>query len=92
VLHLEQMLTTGGGWQDQVGGLIGGFKMARSPGQLPLKVNTEPVKVPDGFCELFSSHLVLIYTGKTRLVRPPPPPRRSAPVLATSGAGAGCWS
>jgi fucokinase len=30
VLKLEQMLTTGGGWQDQVGGLYGGVKICRS--------------------------------------------------------------
>uniref|UniRef100_A0A8C7FLA5 Fucose kinase n=1 Tax=Oncorhynchus kisutch TaxID=8019 RepID=A0A8C7FLA5_ONCKI len=38
VLHLEQMLTTGGGWQDQVGGLVGGVKVARSKACLPLRV------------------------------------------------------
>ena len=27
VLCLEQMMTTGGGWQDQVGGLVGGIKL-----------------------------------------------------------------
>ena len=69
VLHLEQMLTTGGGWQDQVGGLVGGFKSAASPPALPLKVSTAVIQVPKGFSELFSSHLVLIYTGKTRLAR-----------------------
>ena len=26
VLEIEQMLTTGGGWQDQIGGLVGGVK------------------------------------------------------------------
>uniref|UniRef100_A0A4W5MPV2 Fucose kinase n=1 Tax=Hucho hucho TaxID=62062 RepID=A0A4W5MPV2_9TELE len=41
VLHLEQMLTTGGGWQDQVGGLVGGVKVARSKACLPLRVEVE---------------------------------------------------
>ena len=31
VLILEQLLTTGGGWQDQVGGLLPGFKYSVSP-------------------------------------------------------------
>ena len=26
VLQVEQMLTTGGGWQDQAGGILPGFK------------------------------------------------------------------
>ncbi|KAG7256593.1 hypothetical protein CRUP_024425 [Coryphaenoides rupestris] len=38
VLHLEQLLTTGGGWQDQVGGLVGGVKVGRSRASLPLRV------------------------------------------------------
>ena len=30
VLEVEQMLTTGGGWQDQIGGLVGGLKYIES--------------------------------------------------------------
>ena len=39
-LVLEQMLTTGGGWQDQVGGLVPGSpaKISRSDAALPLQV------------------------------------------------------
>eukprot|EP00039_Didymoeca_costata_P007148 m.96786 g.96786 ORF g.96786 m.96786 type:complete len:1097 (-) comp13559_c0_seq1:132-3422(-) len=69
VLHLEQMLTTGGGWQDQVGGLVGGVKIARSPASLPLHVQTELIPLEEEFLNKFSDHLVLIYTGKTRLAR-----------------------
>uniref|UniRef100_A0A670KG69 Fucose kinase n=1 Tax=Podarcis muralis TaxID=64176 RepID=A0A670KG69_PODMU len=43
VLHLEQVLTTGGGWQDQVGGLVPGLKIGRSKPQLPLKVEVEQI-------------------------------------------------
>ena len=36
VLEMEQMLTTGGGWQDQIGGLAGGVKYIESrPGLKP---------------------------------------------------------
>ncbi|XP_074864421.1 L-fucose kinase [Carettochelys insculpta] len=69
VLHLEQVLTTGGGWQDQVGGLVPGIKIGRSKGQLPLKVEVEQISVPDGFSHTLNQHLLLIYTGKTRLAR-----------------------
>ena len=31
VLYVEQLLTTGGGWQDQVGGVYGGFNLGQSP-------------------------------------------------------------
>eukprot|EP00074_Homo_sapiens_P099232 XP_016878502.1 L-fucose kinase isoform X4 [Homo sapiens] len=69
VLHLEQVLTTGGGWQDQVGGLMPGIKVGRSRAQLPLKVEVEEVTVPEGFVQKLNDHLLLVYTGKTRLAR-----------------------
>ncbi|XP_010642732.1 L-fucose kinase isoform X4 [Fukomys damarensis] len=69
VLHLEQVLTTGGGWQDQVGGLIPGIKVGRSQAQLPLKVEVEEITVPEGFVQKLNEHLLLVYTGKTRLAR-----------------------
>jgi fucokinase len=33
------MLTTGGGWQDQVGGIMPGFKFTRSESSLPLVIS-----------------------------------------------------
>ncbi|XP_008061505.2 L-fucose kinase [Carlito syrichta] len=69
VLHLEQVLTTGGGWQDQVGGLMPGIKVGRSQAQLPLKVEVEEITVPEGFVQKLNDHLLLVYTGKTRLAR-----------------------
>ncbi|XP_019509452.1 PREDICTED: L-fucose kinase isoform X3 [Hipposideros armiger] len=69
VLHLEQVLTTGGGWQDQVGGLMPGIKVGRSRAQLPLKVEVEEITVPEGFVQILNDHLLLVYTGKTRLAR-----------------------
>nr|XP_008255824.1 L-fucose kinase isoform X2 [Oryctolagus cuniculus] len=69
VLHLEQVLTTGGGWQDQVGGLMPGIKVGRSKAQLPLKVEVEEITVPEGFVQKLNDHLLLVYTGKTRLAR-----------------------
>ncbi|XP_038394286.1 L-fucose kinase isoform X2 [Canis lupus familiaris] len=69
VLHLEQVLTTGGGWQDQVGGLMPGIKVGRSRAQLPLKVEVEEITVPEGFVQKLNDHMLLVYTGKTRLAR-----------------------
>ncbi|NXI71651.1 FUK kinase, partial [Anseranas semipalmata] len=69
VLHLEQRLTTGGGWQDQVGGLVPGIKIGRSKAQLPLRVEVEKIPVPKGFARTLNDHLLLVYTGKTRLAR-----------------------
>ncbi|XP_072374710.1 L-fucose kinase isoform X2 [Scyliorhinus torazame] len=69
VLHLEQMLTTGGGWQDQVGGLVPGIKIGRSEPQLPLRVDVERITVTEEFVKTLNDHLLLVYTGKTRLAR-----------------------
>ncbi|ELT87342.1 hypothetical protein CAPTEDRAFT_168598 [Capitella teleta] len=69
VLHVEQMLTTGGGWQDQVGGLLPGIKMGHSAAQLPLKVEITRPKIDPEIVRRFGEHLVLVYTGKTRLAR-----------------------
>ncbi|KAM4614483.1 L-fucose kinase [Discoglossus pictus] len=69
VLHLEQVLTTGGGWQDQVGGLIPAVKIGRSAPELPLRVQVEQIELPEGFLQTLNQHLLLVYTGKTRLAR-----------------------
>ncbi|XP_053742256.1 L-fucose kinase isoform X2 [Synchiropus splendidus] len=69
VLYLEQMLTTGGGWQDQVGGLVGGVKVGRSRKCLPLRVEVERLCPPENFLNSLQQHLVLVYTGMTRLAR-----------------------
>ena len=68
-LALEQLLTTGGGWQDQLGGVLGGVKLLQSqPGfnqqpmarWLPTDVYTLPEYRP---CHL------LYYTGITRTAK-----------------------
>lgn len=69
MLEVEQLLTTGGGWQDQCGGLYEGFKMSRSDSSLPLRVSTEVLPVPGEVARLIASHLVLVYTGKARLAK-----------------------
>lgn len=38
MLNVEQLMTTGGGWQDQVGAVYGGVKRGRSGATLPLRV------------------------------------------------------
>ncbi|KAL7402691.1 hypothetical protein ABVT39_018499 [Epinephelus coioides] len=69
VLYLEQILTTGGGWQDQVGGLVGGIKVGRSRASLPLQVEVERLSLSEDFLVSLEQHLLLVYTGKTRLAR-----------------------
>lgn len=69
VLQLEQELTTGGGWQDQIGGVIDGVKI----------ITTDPGMIPDPYIHHVSSDLLdpsnnkgqtlLYYTGIRRLAK-----------------------
>ncbi|XP_023244220.1 L-fucose kinase-like isoform X3 [Centruroides sculpturatus] len=69
VLQLEQLLTTGGGWQDQVGGIVGGIKRGLSEPGLPLRVLVEEAQISEEFLKRFEDHFLLIYTGKVRLAK-----------------------
>ena len=69
VLCLEQMLTTGGGWQDQVGGLVGGIKLVTTEPGLPQRIEVSPVQLsPETQAEL-DERLMLVYTGQQRLAK-----------------------
>ena len=67
VMRVEQELTTGGGWQDNVGGVFGGAKLATSPASLPLAVATTTLTPPTP--TWLDAHLVLAYTGRARLAK-----------------------
>jgi len=69
VLQVEQMLTTGGGWQDQIGGAIGGIKCVESrPGFRPHPVTHQ--LDPYLFQDRDSlGCFTLFYTGITRLAK-----------------------
>ena len=69
MLHLEQLLTTGGGWQDQCGGLYGGVKVSHSDKALPVKIYTKQLDFSKEVLDKLNEHLLLVYTGKTRLAR-----------------------
>ena len=68
---VEQLLTTGGGWQDQCGCLPGGFKICRSSGRLPLEVKVRKFDkdLPQEFVTLFEHRTLLVYSGVPRLAR-----------------------
>lgn len=66
---INRKCVVGGGWQDQVGGLVGGVKVARSHLTLPFKVEVEQLILPPDLLPALQQRLLLIYTGKTRLAR-----------------------
>jgi len=69
VLRLEQALTTGGGWQDQIGGTVGGLKLITTrPGLVPdATIRYLPADVVDP--RLNAGSTLLYYTGITRLAK-----------------------
>lgn len=69
VLAIEQIMSTGGGWQDQVGGLVPGIKMITSRAGLDQSITVTPLSLsPETKAEL-DERFVLIYTGQRRLAR-----------------------
>jgi galactokinase/mevalonate kinase-like predicted kinase/carbonic anhydrase/acetyltransferase-like protein (isoleucine patch superfamily) len=64
VFAAEQLMKTGGGWQDQAGGLIYGIKDNNSLPGLIQNVSTEIIDVSDKFVALLSKRTALVYTGQ----------------------------
>jgi fucokinase len=69
VLMIEQLLTTGGGWQDQIGGLISGLKLGTSEKGGALSIKVRHVYLDLRVQEELSKRLVLAFTGKPRLAK-----------------------
>lgn len=69
VLSMEQLMSTGGGWQDQVGGLTRGIKMITTVAGLDQKIQVTPVSLKPEVLEELQERFALIYTGQRRLAR-----------------------
>ncbi len=69
VLCIEQIMSTGGGWQDQVGGLVPGIKMITSDAGLSQHITCTPVSITQKTKDELNERFVLIYTGQRRLAR-----------------------
>ncbi|URD82368.1 L-fucokinase [Musa troglodytarum] len=67
VLVLEQVMGTGGGWQDQIGGLYPGIKCTYSfPGQ-PLLLQVIPLVASPQLVSELEQRLLVVFTGQVRL-------------------------
>lgn len=69
VLCMEQIMSTGGGWQDQVGGMTNGIKYVMSQPGLKQKLNVRHIALSENAWEELNSRFALIYTGQRRLAR-----------------------
>ena len=69
VLQIEQMMTSGGGWQDQAGGLTPGIKyITVKPGDNE-PINIEYLNLSNDLLNQLNERFVLIYSGHSRRAR-----------------------
>ncbi|KAH6834208.1 L-fucokinase/GDP-L-fucose pyrophosphorylase [Perilla frutescens var. hirtella] len=67
VLVLEQVMGTGGGWQDQVGGLYPGIKFTSSFPGIPLRLQVNPLLASPQLITELQQRLLVVFTGQVRL-------------------------
>ncbi|HEY1160040.1 MAG TPA: L-fucokinase [Terracidiphilus sp.] len=69
VMQLEQRMTTGGGWQDQAGGIFPGAKLLITGPGLRQRIRVQPVVWTESRQAEFCEHLVLYNTGIQRMAK-----------------------
>ena len=69
VLCMEQIMSTGGGWQDQVGGLAPGIKMVTSDAAIVQEICCSPCSISTETLQELNERFCLIYSGQRRLAR-----------------------
>lgn len=69
VLCMEQIMSTGGGWQDQVGGVTEGIKYITSRPGLKQEIKVQHVALDESTRNELNARFALIYTGQRRLAR-----------------------
>lgn len=69
VFVAEQLMKTGGGWQDQIGGLLPSIKIATTAPGIYQTPDIQYVALSDCFRKFFSERLVLIPTGQRHFGR-----------------------
>lgn len=69
VLCMEQIMATGGGWQDQVGGLSNGIKYITTMPGIQQDIKVQHVEIPEETQKELGERFALIYTGQRRLAR-----------------------
>lgn len=67
VLVLEQLMGTGGGWQDQIGGLYPGIKFTSSFPGIPMRLQVVPLLASPQLISELEQRLLVVFTGQVRL-------------------------
>ena len=66
---IEQLMSTGGGWQDQVGGVTNGIKFITTKPGIDQDIQVEYVKISEETKKELNERFAVIYTGQRRLAR-----------------------
>lgn len=69
VLYLEQMITTGGGWQDQLGGMVPGLKLLETDPGLEQHPRITPVSLSSATAEELRRRLLVCFVGERRVAK-----------------------
>ena len=69
VLMLEQLMCTGGGWQDQVGGYVKGIKILSTSVGSEQDIHITHLNISDEVLTELNERYCLIFTGQRRLAR-----------------------
>ena len=69
VLGMEQLMSTGGGWQDQVGGLTPGIKYITGAPGLEQHLEVTHLGLTEETWQELKERFTLIYTGQQRLAK-----------------------
>ena len=69
VFLVEQLMTTGGGWQDQVGGLTGGIKYFTAQPGAYQDIKVDVLDIPEETMKELNERFAFIFSGQRRLAR-----------------------
>ena len=63
------MLISGGGWQDQVGGIVPGWKLTTTQPGMPQRFSVEQIILAPDTSQSLEKQLLLVYTGQQRVAK-----------------------
>jgi len=69
VSYVEQMVSTGGGWQDQIGAIVPGIKLIETVPGYEQRPRITSARLSEATCRELNRRLVLVYTGERRLAK-----------------------
>ena len=68
-LIVEQLMSTGGGWQDQIGGVFPCIKLIRTTAGIQQQFAIQQIALSPHTLEELNDRFVLVYSGQRRLAR-----------------------